>query len=84
LSKPLPDSQRLTEEDRDATFWYSFHPDDRRTLTGRLIAKYPYQPEGQAFNVQDVFRVTRMVFTGQQYFSSQQQNQWEEPAGRKA
>jgi hypothetical protein len=57
LSKPLLDSQWLTEEDQHTAFWYGFHPDDCHTMTGHLIVKYPYQPEGQAFNVQDIFKV---------------------------
>jgi hypothetical protein len=81
LSKPLLDSRRLTEEERDAAFWYGFHQDDRSAMTARLIAKHLDQSEGRAFDCQDLFKMARAVFTGQQFFSPWQ-DQWDDYGDR--
>ena len=83
LSKPLLDSQRMTDEERDGAFWWGFHPQDRAAMTSRLIAKNPDHVEGDAYNYNDVYKVARTVFSGNQFFPLQLQNQWEVPANSK-
>jgi hypothetical protein len=83
LSKPLITSDRLTREERNRAFWLGFHPEDRNEMHPRLIAQHPRQPTGKPFNIQDVYSTARAVFTGNQFFPLEFQEQWDdEPRGR--
>jgi hypothetical protein len=72
LSKPLLDSGRITQGERDATFWCGFHPEDRKALRERLIAKQPDKPRGQAFDYKDVLKIARAIFSGDDDFLLQE------------
>ena len=72
LSKPLLEAGRITVGERNAIFWRGFHPDDRQALQGRLIAKQPDRPKGQAFDLQDVLQTARAIFSGDDDFSFQE------------
>jgi len=72
LSKPLLDSDRITTGERNAAFWQGFHPDDRKALHERLIAKKPDMPRGHAFNYKDVLSIARAIFSGDDDFYLQE------------
>ena len=72
LSKPLLDAGWITVGERNAIFWHGFHPDDRQALQGRLIAKQPDRPKGQAFDLQDVLQTARAIFSGDDDFFFQE------------
>jgi len=72
LAKVLVKSGRVTERERNTTFWCSFHPNDQKALHKRLIAKHPDQPRGQAFDLKDVLTTARAVFLGDDDFLLQE------------
>ncbi|KAH9170961.1 hypothetical protein EDB89DRAFT_1224214 [Lactarius sanguifluus] len=61
-SAPLVHAGHLTEEDRNAAFWYGFHPEDCKVLWPRLLGKNPFQPSDVPFHFEDVFVCTRGAF----------------------
>ncbi|KAH9169727.1 hypothetical protein EDB89DRAFT_2231116 [Lactarius sanguifluus] len=61
-SAPLVHSGHLTEEDRNAAFWYGFHPKDREVLRPHLIGKNPFQPSDVPFHFKDIFVCARGTF----------------------
>ncbi|KAH9164719.1 hypothetical protein EDB89DRAFT_389163 [Lactarius sanguifluus] len=61
-SAPLVHSGHLSEEERDAAFWYGFHSEDREVLRPRLISKNPFQPSDIPFHFEDVFVCARAAF----------------------
>ncbi|KAH9083399.1 hypothetical protein EDB83DRAFT_2511721 [Lactarius deliciosus] len=67
---PLVHAGHLSEEERDAAFWYGFHPDDREVLRPRLLGKNPLQPPDVPFHFEDVFGCARAVFAYDDYFPS--------------
>ncbi|KAH9171756.1 hypothetical protein EDB89DRAFT_2070530 [Lactarius sanguifluus] len=67
---PLVHAGHLSEEERDAAFWYGFHPDDREVLRPRLLGKNPLQPPDVPFHFEDVFRCARAAFAYDNYFPS--------------
>src|SRR6266850_2016685 len=72
LSKPLLDSDRITTGEWNAAFWRGFHPDDRKALYERLIAKKPDMPRGRAFDYKDVLSIARAIFSGDDDFYLQE------------
>ncbi|KAH9044080.1 hypothetical protein EDB83DRAFT_1576383 [Lactarius deliciosus] len=62
LGEPLVHSGHLTKEDRNAAFWYGFHPEDREVLWPRLLGKNPFQPSDVPFHFEDVFVCARGAF----------------------
>src|SRR6266571_4026223 len=70
LSVPLVHAGHLSEEERDAAFWYGFHPDDREVLRPRLLGKNPFQPCEVPFHFEDVFSCARGAFAYGVSFSS--------------
>ena len=68
LSKPLLEARRITEGERNAIFWHGFHPDNRRVLWERLIAKQPDKPNREAFDLQDVLQTAMAIFLGDDDF----------------
>ncbi|KAH9010537.1 hypothetical protein EDB84DRAFT_1570395 [Lactarius hengduanensis] len=52
----------LSEEERDAAFWYGFHPEDRKVIQPRLLGKNPFQPPDIPFHFEDVFVCARAAF----------------------
>ncbi|KAH9031601.1 hypothetical protein EDB83DRAFT_2678375 [Lactarius deliciosus] len=69
-SLPLVHAGHLTEDDRNAAFWYGFHPEDREILWPRLFGKNPLQPPDVPFRFEDVFRCARAAFAYDNYFPS--------------
>jgi len=67
-AKVLVRSGRITNGERNAIFWRGFHPDDRQALRERLIAKHPDNPKGQAFEIKDVLKSARAIFSGDDDF----------------
>ncbi|KAH8978209.1 hypothetical protein EDB83DRAFT_2537582 [Lactarius deliciosus] len=59
----LKAERHLTEDDRNAAFWYGFHPDDREVVWPRLLSKNPFQPSDVPFHFEDVFVCARAAFT---------------------
>ncbi|KAH9161209.1 hypothetical protein EDB89DRAFT_2080811 [Lactarius sanguifluus] len=84
-SAPLVHAGHLTEEDRDAAFWYGFHPEDREVLRPRLLGKNPFQLPDVPFHFEDVFGCARAAFAYNDYFSSpwSQKKQFEPPSVRR-
>ncbi len=72
LAKILVNSGRITKGERNAIFWRGFHPDDQQALRERLIAKQPDKPKGQAFDLKDILKSARAVFSGDNNFLSQE------------
>ena len=72
ISKPLIDNGKITISERNILFWHGFHPEDRRALHERLIAKQPDNPRGQAFDLKDVFKTARAIFSGDDDFLLQE------------
>ena len=72
LSKPLLEAGRITKGERNAIFWHSFHPDDRRALRERLIAKQPDKPNREAYDLQDVLQTAMAIFSGDDDFYFQE------------
>src|SRR6266850_6962092 len=72
LSKPLLDSDRITTGERNTAFWRRFHPDDRKALHERLIAKKPDMPRGHAFDYKDILSIARAIFSGDDDFYLQE------------
>jgi len=72
LTKVLVKSSRVTERERNTTFWHGFHPDNQKVLHECLIAKHPDQPRGQVFDLKDVLTTTRAVFLGNDDFLLQE------------
>ncbi|KAH9167494.1 hypothetical protein EDB89DRAFT_125211 [Lactarius sanguifluus] len=70
LGEPLVHSGHLTEEDRNAAFWYGFHPEDREVLWPRLLGKNPFQPSDIPFHFEDVLSCARAAFAYDDYFPS--------------
>ncbi|KAH9051661.1 hypothetical protein EDB87DRAFT_759259 [Lactarius vividus] len=62
LGEPLVHSGHLTEEDRNAVFWYGYHPEDREVLRPRLISKNPFQPPDVPFHFEHVLGCARAAF----------------------
>jgi hypothetical protein len=73
LSKSLLDSDRITTGEWNTAFWRGFHPDDRKALHERLIAKKPDMPRGRAFDYKDVLSIARAIFSGDDDFYLQEQ-----------
>ncbi|KAH9032125.1 hypothetical protein EDB85DRAFT_2289843 [Lactarius pseudohatsudake] len=69
-SAPLVHTGHLSEEERDAAFWYGFHPEDRQVLQPRLLSKNPLQPPDVPFHFEDVFGCARAAFAYNSYFPS--------------
>ncbi|KAH9029397.1 hypothetical protein EDB85DRAFT_1528554, partial [Lactarius pseudohatsudake] len=69
-SAPLVHTGHLSEEERDAAFWYGFHPEDRQVLQPRLLSKNPLQPPDVPFHFEDVFGCARAAFAYDNYFPS--------------
>ncbi|KAH9031400.1 hypothetical protein EDB83DRAFT_1843220 [Lactarius deliciosus] len=67
---PLVHAGHLSEEERDAAFWYGFHPGDREVLRPRLLGKNPLQPPDVPFHFEDVFGCARAAFAYDDYFPS--------------
>ncbi|KAH9170473.1 hypothetical protein EDB89DRAFT_2188133 [Lactarius sanguifluus] len=61
-SAPLLHTGHLSEEERDAAFWYGFHPDDREVLWPHLLGKNPFQPSDIPFHFKDVFVCAQAAF----------------------
>ncbi|KAH9011150.1 hypothetical protein EDB85DRAFT_1146371 [Lactarius pseudohatsudake] len=61
-SAPLVHAGHLSEEERDAAFWYGFHPEDRKVIQPRLLGKNPFQPPDIPFHFEDVFVCARAAF----------------------
>ncbi|KAH9171771.1 hypothetical protein EDB89DRAFT_2229824 [Lactarius sanguifluus] len=61
-SAPLVHAGNLSKEERDAAFWYGFHPLDREVLWPRLLGKNPFQPSDVPFYFEDVFVCARGAF----------------------
>ncbi|KAH9010326.1 hypothetical protein EDB85DRAFT_2161497 [Lactarius pseudohatsudake] len=61
-SAPLVHAGHLSEEERDAAFWYGFHPEDRQVLQPRLLSKNPLQPPDIPFHFEDIFCCARGAF----------------------
>jgi len=72
LAKVLVKSGQITERECNTTFWCSFHPDDQKALHECLIAKHPDQPRGQAFDLKDVLKTARAIFSGDNDFLLQE------------
>ena len=71
-SKVLLSTGRITVGERNAIFWRGFHPDDQQALRERLIAMHPNKPQGQAFNLKDIFDIARAIFSGDDDFLLQE------------
>jgi len=71
-SKVLLGTGRITVGEHNAIFWRGFHPEDQRTLRERLIAMHPNMPQGQAFDLKDVFNIARAIFSGDDDFLLQE------------
>ncbi|KAH9009742.1 hypothetical protein EDB84DRAFT_1571028 [Lactarius hengduanensis] len=69
-SAPLVHTGHLSEEERDAAFWYGFHPEDRKVVWPRLLGKNPLQPPDVPFHFEDVFDCARAAFAYDNYFPS--------------
>ncbi|KAH9178278.1 hypothetical protein EDB89DRAFT_2064059 [Lactarius sanguifluus] len=69
-SAPLVHAGHLSEEERDAAFWYGFHPLDREVLQPRLLGKNPLQPPDIPFHFDVVFSCARAAFAYHDYFPS--------------
>ena len=76
LSKPLLQSQCLTEDEQDRAFWSDFHLEDQKLLLPRLIAMYPYHPSGCPFPYKNILKAACMVFQSGM-FSFLNQEFWE-------
>jgi len=72
LSKTLLESGWITKGEYNAIFWRGFHPEDRQELHERLITKQPDKVKGQVFNIKDVLKVARAVFSGDEDFLLQE------------
>ncbi|KAH9007841.1 hypothetical protein EDB84DRAFT_1599672 [Lactarius hengduanensis] len=59
---PLVHAGHMSEEERDAAFWYGFHPEDRKVIQPRLLGKNPFQPPDIPFHFKDVFVCARAAF----------------------
>ncbi|KAH9052810.1 hypothetical protein EDB87DRAFT_1825954 [Lactarius vividus] len=70
LGKPLVHSGHLSEEERNAAFWYRFHPEDCEVLRPHLISKNPFQPPNIPFHFEHVFGCVRAAFAYNGYFPS--------------
>ena len=77
-SKVLLDTGRVTTFELNAIYWRGFHPDDQRALHERLIAKQPERQRGRAFEIKDVFKIARAIFSGDDDFL------WQEPPPRRS
>jgi len=71
-SKVLLGTGRITIGERNAIFWHGFHPEDQRALREHLIAMHPNMPQGQAFDLKDVFNIARAIFSGDDDFLLQE------------
>ncbi|KAH9069441.1 hypothetical protein EDB83DRAFT_2584756 [Lactarius deliciosus] len=60
----------LTEDDRNAAFWYRFHLEDRKVLQPRLLGKNPFQPPDIPFHFDIVFSCARAAFAYDNYLPS--------------
>ena len=77
LSKPLLDSQRLTNGERNKAFWHGFHSRDQAEMYARLIAKHPDQPSGVHFDYLDIYKVARATFSGDHLLDLELDDPWE-------
>ncbi|KAH9158549.1 hypothetical protein EDB89DRAFT_2085856 [Lactarius sanguifluus] len=66
---PLVHAGHLSGEERDAAFWYGFHPDDRQILQPRLLGKNHFQPPDIPFHFEDVLGCARAAFAYEDSFS---------------
>ncbi|KAH9080264.1 hypothetical protein EDB83DRAFT_2513179 [Lactarius deliciosus] len=66
---PLVHTGHLSEDERDAAFWYGFHHDDREVLRPRLLGKNPFQPSNIPFHFEDVLSCARAAFAYEDSFS---------------
>ncbi|KAH9160147.1 hypothetical protein EDB89DRAFT_2236104 [Lactarius sanguifluus] len=84
-SAPLVHAGHLSEEERDAAFWYGFHPDDCQVLRPRLLGKNPFQPPDIPFHFEVVFSCARAAFAYDDYFPSpwSHAKQFESPSFRR-
>ncbi|KAH9167314.1 hypothetical protein EDB89DRAFT_2125817 [Lactarius sanguifluus] len=65
---PLVHAGHLSGEERDAAFWYGFHPDDRQILQPRLLGKNHFQPPDIPFHFEDVLGCARAAFAYEDSF----------------
>ncbi len=79
-SVPLVHTGHLLEEERDAAFWYGFHPEDRKVLWPRLLGKNHFQLHEVPFPFKDVFGCTRGAFAYDDYLLSWSQEEQSEPS----
>ena len=75
-SKVLLDTGRVTTFKLNAIYWRGFHPDDQRALHERLIVKQPERQRGCAFEIKDVFKIARAIFSGDDDFLWQEPPPW--------
>src|SRR6266702_2403105 len=70
LSAPLVHAGHLSEEERDSTFWYGYHPEDCEVLQPHLLGKNPFQLRKVPFHFEDVFGCAHGEFVYGVSFSS--------------
>ncbi|KAH9060269.1 hypothetical protein EDB87DRAFT_1683805 [Lactarius vividus] len=71
------ENHRITEEERNATFWGGFHMDDCKLMYPRLIANLPHHPKGQPFDYEDVLKVACAEFTNGHFTAFTIDDDWE-------
>ncbi|KAH9163468.1 hypothetical protein EDB89DRAFT_557480 [Lactarius sanguifluus] len=80
---PLVHAGHLSEEERDAAFWYGFHHEDRHVLWPRLLSKNPFQPSNVPFRFEDVFGCARAAFAYEDSSFWSHVKQFESPSVRR-
>jgi hypothetical protein len=72
-SKVLLDTSRVTTFELNTIYWRGFHPDNQHALYECLIAKQPERQRGRTFEIKDIFKIARAIFSGDDDFL------WQEP-----
>jgi hypothetical protein len=58
------DNRRLTDKDRNRAFWLGFHKKDRGKMRTKLVANNPQRLAGNQVNYEDIYRVAKATFSG--------------------
>ncbi len=62
ISNPLRAANLISDDERNAGFFHSFHPYDRTSLANWLYPLHPNRPRNKPYSLNDVLSVARVYF----------------------
>jgi hypothetical protein len=68
ISNLIYHSQQLSDNERNAAFFYGFHPDDQQPIASRIYTLKPNFPDDKPFDMQDVLAAARRYFSRNRFW----------------